>query len=157
MLGTNPYPFTRLVNAVIGWAEKNEEHIIVQSGNTPVESSKVEVHSFIEHNKIIELISKAEVVITQGGFGSLQDCMQQNARTIAVPRLISMSECQDDQTEIVKALADEKRVIPLHNVDELDVAIKSAKSMQIKSENNSQLAVHVSQTINTILGKTNEA
>lgn len=152
MLGTNPYPFTRLIDKVIEWAEKTEESVIIQSGNTPVDSDQVKSYPFMEHSKIMALIADADVVITQGGFGSLQDCMESAAKTVAVPRLIEMGESQDDQTEIVNALAEEGLVIPLYNVDELGVAIDAALNLESSSTKDDALPQHIASTIKGILG-----
>ncbi len=153
MVGTNPYPFTRLIEKVIEWAEKTGEHVIVQSGHTPVTSDVIEHQPFIEHSEILQLMNDAEVVITQGGFGSLQDCMKIGAKTIAVPRLIELGESQDDQTEIVNALAEENRVVPLFDVTMLADAIQTAKNMQIKTVKTNALPEHVKKTISEILDR----
>jgi len=153
MVGTNPYPFTRLIEKVIEWAEKTGEHVIVQSGHTPVTSNVIEHHSFLDHSKILQLMSNADVVITQGGFGSLQDCMKTGVKTIAVPRLIELGESPDDQTEIVNALAEENRVVPLFDVTKLAEAIQTAKNMKTKTVKTNALPEHVEKTISEILGR----
>jgi len=152
MLGTNPYPFTRLVDGIIEWVSKTGERVVMQSGNTPVSSDKIEIFPFIEHEKIKELILEADIVISQGGFGSLQDCMEVNARTIAVPRMIEFGESIDDQTEIVNALAEENRAIPLYDVSELEHAIEMALNMKTEKHNTSKMPEHVAMTISEILG-----
>jgi len=152
MLGTNPYPFTRLVDEVINWAKKTDEKVVIQSGSTPVVSEIVDVFPFLEHAKILELIKEASVVITQGGFGSLQDCVKSKARTIAVPRIIEYGESVDDQSEIVNALAEDDLVIPLYDVSGLEQAIEAALEVNIVNHNTSKMPEHVAMTINKILG-----
>ena len=153
MLGTNPYPFTRLLNKVIEWAQKTGEHVIVQSGNTPVPANTIEFHPFIEHSKIIDLMSQADVVITQGGFGSLQDCMQMGVKTLAVPRSIELGESQDDQSEIVRALAAENLLIPLYDIENFDYAIEDVRNIQVHASKKTQLPEHIAKTVSAILGK----
>ena len=153
MLGTNPYPFNRLLDKVIEWSERTGEHVIVQSGNTPVLTEKIESYPFMEHSKIMKLMSEADVVITQGGFGSLQDCMQSGVKTVAVPRLIEMGESQDDQKEIVRALAEENLVIPLYEIENLDDVIEEARNIEVNSTMNYKLPEHIATTISGFLGK----
>lgn len=153
MLGTNPYPFTRLLNKVIEWAQRTGERVIVQSGNTPVPVNTIEFYPFIEYSKIIELMSQADVVITQGGFGSLQDCMQMGVKTMAVPRSIVKGESQDDQSEIVRALADENLLIPLYDIENFDYAIENARNIRVRTSKKSQLPEHIAKTVSDILGK----
>lgn len=153
MLGTNPYPFIRLIDKVIEWSEETGEHVIVQSGNTPVPSKKIEFYPFMTHSEIMKRISEADVVITQGGFGSLQDCMQSGVKTVAVPRLVERGESQDDQKEIVNALAEENLVVPLYNVAYLAEAIEKARNLEVRMTNSSELPEHVATTISGILGE----
>ncbi len=154
MLGTSHYPFARLINKVIEWAEESGEHVIIQSGHNPIASNAVEFYPFLDHSKIIEFINDAEVVITQGGFGGLLDCMKSDAKTIAIPRLAELGEnINSHQTEIVNALAEEGRIVPLHDIDKFDDAIQSAKHMNIKTNNNCALPEHVKKTINGFLEK----
>jgi UDP-N-acetylglucosamine transferase subunit ALG13 len=153
MFGTNPYPFTRLVNAIIKHAEKTDELFIVQSGYTPIDNNSLEVHQFIEHSKLLELMTEAKVVVTQGGFGSLQDCMRLGVKTIAVPRSKKYGEALDEQNEIVDALANEGLVIPLYDTSQFSDALAKAASMQTKASDTSELPKHLASTIRDLLGK----
>ncbi len=153
MLGTNPYPFSRLTEKVVEWAENTGEHIIIQSGSTPVTSDKVESYSFIDHSRIMKLMQEAEVVISQGGFGSLQDCMKAGAKTVAVPRLMELGESQDDQKEIVDALAQDSLIVPLYNIDDLDKAVEDAKKIKLNKTDDNIMPKHISSIINGFLGK----
>jgi len=153
MLGTNPYPFVRLMDRVIKWVEETGERVVVQSGNTPVTNDKIEAHPFMDHSRILSLMQEADVVITQGGFGGLQDCIRVGARTIAVPRMVELGESTDDQIEIVNALAEENLIIPLYDVEELADAIELAKNMNIESTTNYELPRHIATTITGFLRK----
>lgn len=152
MLGTNPYPFTRLIDAVIEWSKKTGEHIIVQSGNTMIRTEALEIYPFIEHSKIMRLMTDADVVITQGGFGSLQDCIKVGAKVVAVPRSIELGESMDDQKEIVIALAQEGLVVPLYDVKDLGDAIETAKKSKREMTSDNELPEHIAKTIKSMLG-----
>lgn len=153
LLGTNPYPFTRLVEAVAQHVNTTDEHFIVQSGYTPIDNNKLEVHQFIEHSKLLKLMTEAEIVITQGGFGSLQDCMRLGVKTVAVPRCKRYGEALDEQNEIVDALANEGLIIPLYDTSQFSDALEKAAAMQIKTSNKSELPKHLASTIKELLSK----
>ena len=127
MLGTNPYPFDRLLRAVDSWALASGEKVVAQTGHTSASVAHIECHDFLPHDEIRNLIDAAEVVITQGGFGSLRDCLLAGKPTVAVPRLPERGECQDRQSEIVDALAAEGRVVAVYDVDVLPEAIETAR------------------------------
>jgi len=151
MLGTNPYPFDRLLLAVDQWASSSGERVVAQVGHTATPVQCITCYEFIPHEKICELITDAEIVITQGGFGSLRDCLVAEKPTIAVPRLPEQGECQDQQTEIVDALAAEGRVIALYDTRELAHAIKKARNAHNILPYNSMIPEIVAEAVESLL------
>ena len=127
MLGTNPYPFRRLLSAADSWASYTGEKVVAQTGHTPTDGITIECTDFISHAKMMNLIADAELVICQGGFGSLRDSLSVGKPVIAVPRMPELGECIDSQSEIVEALAERNRVIPLHDVSMLADAVFAAR------------------------------
>ena len=137
LLGTNPYPFNRLLDAVTTWAIEAGETVIAQTGHTTpdVRCKFVEYHDFVSHEKIVAWIDNAEFVICQGGFGSLKDCIANNKPVIAVPRYQQLNECQDSQKELVSALEEEGCIIPLYDVLDLERAIHEIRQFKIQNRN----------------------
>ncbi|WP_165869223.1 glycosyltransferase [Thiogranum longum] len=131
MLGTNPYPFLRLLYAVDKWAGEHDEEVVVQAGHTGCNTDNIKCHDFVPHRQIEQWISEARIVVTQGGFGSIRDSLAAKKPTIAVPRMREFGECQDDQAELVDALAQEGKVIALYEVEMLDHAINGASDFVV--------------------------
>ena len=131
MLGTNPYPFPRLLTAVDQWARSTGERVIAQTGHTPVEEVSVECHGFVSHEQILEWLAEADLAIVQGGLGSIMDCLKAGKATIVVPRKPEYGESQDVQSEVVDALASEGRILALHDMGDLADAIAQARSSRI--------------------------
>jgi len=127
LLGTNPYPFNRLLDAVDNWAVLHQQKVIAQTGHTPVKGVSIECHDFVDHSQVMEWIKQADFVISQGGFGSIKDCIQQQKPVLVVPRLQEYDECQDSQKELVDALVEEGRVISLFDIKKLAEAIETVK------------------------------
>lgn len=151
MLGTNPYPFARLLSAVDCWAQASGEKVVAQVGHTKMPAKNIECHDFVSHERIRDWIELAEVVITQGGFGSLRDCLLADKPTIAVPRLPERGECQDQQVEIVDALAEEERVIPLYDVGLLSQAIQDARDKHSISVYSSEIPALIAKAVDSAL------
>ena len=151
LLGTNPYPFYRLFNAVDKWSRKTGRNVIAQIGHTSVKDSFVECHDFVSHEQITSWIEEAEFVISQGGFGSLKDCITHEKNVIAVPRLQQLDECQDDQVELVQALENEGLIIPLYDVDRLEDAITLAESQSMRTVRKSAIPELVSNIVQDII------
>ena len=129
LLGTNPYPFHRLLGAVDQWAGNATVPVVAQTGHTPQTNYRnVDCHDFVSHEKVLEWIEQSELVISQGGFGSLKDSLAASKPVIACPRFEELGECQDSQRELVQALAEDGRVIELLDLAELPQAIEKARS-----------------------------
>lgn len=127
LLGTNPYPFRRIADRVDQWCRQSNEHVIGQTGHTPVENVSFECHPFVAHDQIMEWISEARFVITQGGFGSIRDCLELSKPVLAVPRLPQYGECIDSQKELVEALEEEGRIVALYDIARFDSAIEAVQ------------------------------
>lgn len=110
LLGTQNIPFQRLIDEVMELREKNvitsSEKIIIQAGSTQViDSDGIEVYKELEHRQYLELIEKADLIITHGGAGSIFDALQLQKKVIALPRLLRYNEHVDDhQRELVEKL-----------------------------------------------------
>lgn len=152
MLGTSPYPFTRLISAVDAWARFANERVIAQTGYTPTDGLAIECHDFVDHSQIIRWIEEAEIVITQGGLGSLKDCMAVGRPTIAVPRRLDLGETKAEQTELVNALANQGRVLVLENMEALAKTIEAARRMVVRQGMVSRIPCIVAEEIDKVLG-----
>ena len=127
LIGTNPYSFDRLVKAIDEYASKTGEEIFIQLGHTQYIPQYAKYERFLEREKVKELIQKAELVVCQGGFGSLSDCLQAGKKIVAVPRMPQFNEAPDCQEELVRALEKERRLIGVYKISELPAAIERAR------------------------------
>lgn len=152
LAGTNPYPFTRLLHAVDVWSRTSGECVIAQSGHTPVEGLMIECHPFVSHAQILKWIEQADVVVCQGGLGSLRDCLRAGKPTVAVPRKPDLGESQDLQSDLVDALAQEGRVIAVDNIEHLASAIEEARHMPIHKGEESRIPQIVADKVHSVLG-----
>lgn len=152
MLGTSPHPFARLLSAVDKWARLNNEKVIAQTGHTPTDGLELECHAFVDHSQIMKWIGEAEIVISQGGLGSLKDCLTAGKPTIAVPRRLDLAETMAEQAELVNALASEGRVIVLEEMDKLAEAIEAARNMPVRGGEASRIPQIVADRVNSVLG-----
>jgi len=132
LLGTNPYSFDRLVSAVDEYAPRDEEEIFIQLGHTTYIPKNARHQRFLEKQEILEKIRGASLVITQGGFGSIADCLRAGKRIVAVPRKPELKEAPDRQEELVRELERLGRLVGVYEISELPEAIKKAKAAVFK-------------------------
>lgn len=143
LVGTNPYSFDRLVSYVDKTLGPNHD-VIIQLGNTSFSPNHSDFFKYRKRSDIINLINKADIVITQGGFGSMRDVLSCNKNLIAVPRLIELNECQDDQKELVDYYASKNYLVACNDVKNINNIIKQFDNNQIflrKYEPESKLKV----------------
>ena len=150
MLGTNPYPFDRLLSAMRDYEKNTGERVIAQVGNTS-SMTGIECHPFMAHADIIRHIKAAEVVVCQGGYGSISDCLSCGAKVVAVPRMPEYGECVDNQVELVDAFASEELLVPVMSIDELPGAIDIARNMQVPERETRGLPMHIADTISKLI------
>lgn len=127
LLGTNPYSFRRLASAVDELAGANGLDVFMQLGNTEYRPKHCRSASFIPIDEIRRSALEAEMLITQGGVGSIREGLAAGKPVIAVPRRPDLAESQDKQEDLVRALECEGRVIAVYDIGQLGAAIERAR------------------------------
>lgn len=134
-LGTQKFPFNRLIEALNGLVEKGlykPEEIVMQSSIYEVEP-KFTHYELIPAAQFEELIDKAKLVITHSGVNSIISCMKRKKPLIIVPRLKKYGEHVDDhQLEIAELMKQKFDVIVVKDLSKLDVAIEEATHHEYK-------------------------
>lgn len=139
LTGTNPYSFERLVKAADDYCGKTACEMFIQLGHTRYIPVNALFERFLSRKELMGKISSAELIISQGGFGSIADCMLAGKKLIAVPRMPELNESPDRQEELVMALEKLDRITALYNIDQLESSIKSA--MQEKEKQQTQTII----------------
>lgn len=156
LFGTNPYSFDRLAKAIEDYAQLAAEEIIAQLGNTVYKPRGVECYGFVSRDKIFAFIEQAEIVITQGGFGSILDCLEHRKKVVAVPRKKDLGECKDvglGQMEIVRKLEKEGRLIAVYDTKNLPMAIEKARLLRPDFEPNTKIPQLVLDFVKSVTGQ----
>ena len=130
-VGTQKQSFDRLFDLIRNSKELKKEELIVQRGYTKCNNSKrIKAFDFIPLDEMEEYISKADLVISHGGVGTIFSAIKKGKKVIAVPRLEKYGEhINDHQIEICEALENEGYILYYKDgVDSLDELIKKAKN-----------------------------
>lgn len=130
LVGTNRYSFSRLVKAIDRYAKDTGEEIFIQLGHTDYIPEKAAYERFLDRAHIEEKIGQADVIVTQGGFGSIADCLIAGKRIVAVPRKPELNEAPDRQEELVRELEKLGCVIAVYDIEDLPSAINRAREMR---------------------------
>ncbi len=133
LLGTNPYSFKRLACAVDELAGRRGWDVFMQTGYTVCNLSHCRSEPFIPLERVRELVFACDVLITQGGAGSIHEGLAAGKPVIAVPRRPELGESQDRQEDLVAALERQGRIIAVNDTKDLEEAIVVARTFRAAS------------------------
>ncbi len=127
--------FRRLFEAVdklSGEGAFGEEDVLIQSGNdSDFRALHCKQTGFLPLEEFMQLVRDAELVICHGGAGILYHCFSSGKVPVVMPRRKKYGEILDDnQIELVKALASEGRIVPAYEPEDLPGAIEEAMKRQ---------------------------
>ena len=120
LVGTNPYDFSRLVKKIDEIAERIGIPFVVQTGNTRYRPRHCESFAFKAREEVQALMQAADLVVTQGGYGSMTDALLMGKRLIAVPRLRELNEAQDNQVELVEYFESRGYLKACYDIEKLE-------------------------------------
>lgn len=130
-LGTQKQQFTRILDCIENSSVKEE--VIVQSGHTKYESTKMKIIDFIGYDEMAELVEKADLIVTHGGTGSIIGPLKQGKKVIACARLQKYGEHIDNhQEELVSIFSDEGYILEIKDGDSFDEIVEKAKTFTPK-------------------------
>ena len=130
LTGTSPYSFDRLVQTMDTLALKRDWNVFIQLGNTDYEPQNCEWERFVERERLLSLIERADFVVSQGGFGSLQDSCAMGKKLIAVPRQPHLSESAADQCDLVRTLEKRGCLLAAYDIKDLESVIDRAQAFE---------------------------
>ena len=78
------------------------------------------------------MIKGADLIITQGGYGSMMDAIQLNKKVIAIPREEKYKELIGNQSELVEYFASKKYVAGCYDIEMLEVLVNRCMNNEVK-------------------------
>lgn len=126
-LGTMDMPFYRMAKAVDEFAATTVEEVIVQTGYTDYEYKHAKAFTFCTKEEMAQYISKASVLILQGGWGAISEAMEMHKKIVVIPRY-DKTEHIHDQFQLVRKLDSLGCVIGVFDEKDLFESINRAKN-----------------------------
>lgn len=126
VMGTQKFPFNRLINALDDAAGNIGGDFFVQYGHSKP-PMKCSGSPFLEKVVFRSMLENSDVVVTHGGVGTIRSALSEGAKVVAVPRSAVYGEHVDDhQTEIVSAFAEGGFILPCYDPSMITEAIREA-------------------------------
>ena len=131
------------------YAKQSGEQIFIQLGYTRYKPQNSKYKNFLNKKKLLKIMNAADLIITQGGFGSIADCLRAEKKVIAVPRKPELNESTDRQIELVRELERQGRLVGLYNIANLSESIQMVKKIKFKRDTKNHISLIISQFIFT--------
>ena len=132
--------FERLVKKMDEISLRIKEKIIIQIGTTKYIPKNTTYFRFKSYSEIQRLCRNARVIVAHGGTGSVITAFEQKTPIIVIPRLKDYGEVIDSQQiDFVNALAEEGRVIPVYDLNELENTLKNTEFSLSEQKNDRML------------------
>lgn len=129
-VGTQDRPFNRLLSGVDAIAETLDEEIVAQIGYSTYIPHNVKSFRFCGHKEMLHYIEKANVIISQAGFGIIGNAIRYNKPMVLVPREFRYGEAVDKQYELAEYLASQNRsIVCVRNLEYLAEGIDEVRNI----------------------------
>lgn len=130
-LGTQDKPFKRLLDYLENSDIKDE--IIVQNGFTEYESNKLKLFKYLDKDDFDNYLKKADLIICHAGVGTIVNCLKNDKKVLAVPRLSKYGEHQNDhQLQIANAYFQKGYILVMNDNDDFDEKIAELRKFEPK-------------------------
>lgn len=156
-VGTQDKPFTRIIraveNAVI--TGKITDEVIVQAGNTKYESDYLNVLNYVPFDEFNKYLSKADIIITHGGVGSILNALKLKKKIIAIPRLKKYGEhINDHQLQVIQKMTEQGYILSCEDENDIADKVKEAENFIVKeySSNTEQFIKAFKDVLDDVLG-----
>ncbi len=133
----------KAVDELVGRSVINEG-VIAQVGNGKYIPKHMKIMDFCSPNEFSDLISKARLVISHAGVGTIIETVIQCKPIIVVPRCAELGEVDNDhQFNTAKQLETEGKILAAYEVSELPDKLQQAKNFVPAKEQVGQKIIRV--------------
>lgn len=157
-VGTHEQPFNRLIECIDNLKRDGviQEEVIIQTGYSTYEPKYCTWEKFFAYKKMLDMVSKARIVITHGGPSSFIMPLQIGKTPIVVPRQYVYNEhINDHQLEFCREVENRMdTIIVIEDIEKLSNIIEKYNEIQKRekeSSNNSKFCKKIESIVNDII------
>lgn len=134
-VGTQDKSFIRLIKAVEKSVELGEitDEVVVQAGATEYKSNIIKILNYVPFEEFNTLLTKADIIITHGGVGSILNAVKLGKKVIAVPRLKKYDEhINDHQLQVIEKMTKDGYILSTENENKIADKVKEIEKFEPK-------------------------
>lgn len=135
ILGSQKFQFNRLLAEIdkLIFDGEIKERVMAQIGYSDYLPQKFDYKRFMDKSEFLNIINKADIVISHGGTGSIINSLLQKKYVIAIPRDSKFGEHVDNhQYEIVSQFEKSGYIKGVYNIKDISTAINDKKNFKVK-------------------------
>lgn len=132
-VGTDHHPFDRIINWIGTYSAARTAagkpiSVVVQSGTSKVQlDDSIESHDLVPYPTMVDLMSRATVVVSHGGPATIMDARDNGRRPVVVPRDPELGEHVDGhQQRFARFLNDRNQVTLAEEYDDFEASLDAA-------------------------------
>lgn len=153
-IGTWRAGYDRLIKAIdelVGNGVIADE-VVAQTGNSSYKPKHMTVIEFCSPDEFVNLISRAELVISHAGMGTIIEVVKQSKPIVVMPRKPDLGEIDNNhQFTTAKQLEAEGKILVAYEVSDLPAKIEQAKTfVPAKTEEGQEIIKAVQEFIDNL-------
>ena len=130
-VGTQKFPFDRLIGALDALEAREGADVFVQYGHS-MRPVLCEGRAFLSKEEYLSQLARADVAVVHGGVGTIRSALACGTKVVAVPRERARGEHVDDhQREIVLAFSEAGLLIPCLDTCSLGESVRRAATADL--------------------------
>jgi UDP-N-acetylglucosamine transferase subunit ALG13 len=154
-VGTWRAGYDRLVEAVDELVSNRSitDEVIAQTGYSSYEPKHMTVIKFCSPEEFVDLISRARLVISHAGMGTIIETVKQTKPVVVVPRKAELGEVDNDhQFVTAKQLEKEGKILVAYEIDKLQDKLKEAETfVPVPGQGSKEILQVVQQFIDDLI------
>ena len=156
-VGTWRVGYDRLIKAIDELVKNGliNEEVIAQIGYSSYEPEHMTVLKFCSPDEFTEMISKARIIISHAGMGTIIETAKQAKPVIVVPRKSALGEVDNDhQFVTAKHLEKEGKILVAYEVADLPVKLSEARTfVPTQGQSSNKILQIVQEYINNLISR----
>jgi len=146
-------PFDRMISIIDQWSQNQVKYnVIAQTANSVLKVKSIKCYDFLEPDVFTELFTKAEIIISHAGMGSIIKALENKKKIIIFPRLAKFKEHRNNhQVFTAKNFEKSKNINVAYDEKDLLSLLSNIDSLTFKETNSLKASENLINSISEFI------